>query len=51
MESLRQIGHDGGMDKFIRDLKPLINIPPAERDRPLNNYVVEANQLRGWALE
>ncbi len=51
MTHLRQIGHDGGMDRFIRDLKPLINVPPAGRDRPYINYIADANELRGWELE
>jgi len=50
MRHLLEIGYDGGMDKFIKELHPLINVPPAIGDRPNRQYVVEANTLRGWKL-
>lgn len=31
---LREIGHDGGMNDFLRDLRPLILLPPSVPDRP-----------------
>lgn len=48
MQNLRDIGHDSGMDKFIRDLKPIINLPPTINDRPHSEYVKQANLIRGW---
>lgn|SRR5574341_287020 len=45
---LRQIGRDGGLQRFVRELKPVINVPPAIRDRPHIAYVARANRLRGW---
>ncbi|MDQ2808214.1 MAG: HNH endonuclease [Chloroflexota bacterium] len=48
MQQLKDIGHDSGMDKFIRDLRPLIEVPPDVRDRPHSKYVEQANKLRGW---
>lgn len=48
MQNLKDIGHDSGMDKFIRDLKPIINLPPTITDRPHAEYVKQANLIRGW---
>lgn len=31
LDNLRTIGHDGGMKKFIDDLRPIIHIPPAKK--------------------
>lgn len=50
MKKLKEIGFDGGMDKFIKDLRPIINVPPAVTDRPNINFIREANKLRGWKL-
>ncbi len=48
MDYLKDIGHDGGMKDFVENLRPVINMPPAVRDRPLPKYIKQANQLRGW---
>jgi hypothetical protein len=48
MTKLKEIGFDGGMYKFIKDLRPIINVPPAINDRPNIAFVAEANKLRGW---
>jgi len=48
LSRLTQIGHDGGLAKFLSDLKPIINVPPALTDRPLTGYITHANKLRGW---
>jgi putative restriction endonuclease len=48
MKKLNEIGFDGGMSKFIKELRPIINVPPAISDRPNIAYIVEANKLRGW---
>ncbi|MEJ7823194.1 MAG: HNH endonuclease [Chitinophagaceae bacterium] len=48
MTKLKEIGFDSGMDKFIKDLRPIINVPPAINDRPNISFINEANKLRGW---
>lgn len=48
MTKLKEIGFDSGMDKFIKDLRPIINVPPAINDRPNISFINEANRLRGW---
>ncbi|MEH0007496.1 MAG: HNH endonuclease [Flavobacteriales bacterium] len=48
MQNLREIKHDSGLEKFIGDLKPIINLPPAKNDRPPIDYIKRANQIRGW---
>lgn len=48
LNKLKAIRHDGGMKKFIADLRPIIHIPPSINDRPNINYVNRANHLRGW---
>jgi len=48
MKTLKEMGHDGGMQKFITDLKPLIHVPPAIQDRPSTAYIKQANEIRGW---
>ncbi len=40
----------GGLDKFKRGLRPIIDVPPAMSDRPNVNYIMAANRLRGWAI-
>lgn len=50
MKHLKEIGFDGGMEKFIKDLRPIINVPPAVNDRPHVNFIKEANKLRGWKI-
>jgi len=50
MKKLKEIGFDGGMEKFIKDLRPIINVPPAINDRPHVNFIKEANKLRGWKI-
>jgi putative restriction endonuclease len=48
IENLRQINRDGGIQRFVNDLKPVIGVPPENRDRPHVNYVARANRIRGW---
>ncbi len=48
MKTLQETGLDGGIEKFIKDLRPLIHLPPAINDRPHIKYVEKANELRGW---
>jgi len=45
---LREFNLHGGLDKFIADLRPIIDVPPAISDRPNVAYIKTANQLRGW---
>lgn len=47
MKKLKEIGFDGGMDKFIKDLRPIISVPPSISDRPNVAFIKEANKLRG----
>ncbi len=50
MKKLKEIGYDGGMQKFIKDIRPIINVPPSITDRPNINFIKEANKLRGWNI-
>jgi len=50
MTRLKEFGFDGGMEKFIKDLRPIINVPPAINDRPNITFVEKANKLRRWNL-
>lgn len=50
MKKLKEIGFDGGMEKFLKDLRPIINVPPAISDRPNINFIQVANRLRGWKI-
>ena len=50
MKHLKEIGFDGGMEKFMNDIRPIIIVPPAINDRPNVNFIREANKLRGWKL-
>lgn len=47
-DKLREIGLDGGAEKFIGDLRAVLNLPPAVNDRPHVEYIKLANQIRGW---
>ncbi|MBI5916729.1 MAG: HNH endonuclease [Bacteroidetes bacterium] len=47
---LKELNLHGGLEKFIADLRPIIDVPPARTDRPNVTYVTTANQLRGWVL-
>lgn len=48
LRKLKEIGHDGGMGKFIKNLRPIINVPPSVSDRPHLTYIQRANEVRGW---
>lgn len=47
-DKLREIGLDGGAEKFINDLRAVILLPPTISDRPHVEYINLANQIRGW---
>ena len=49
-DKLKELHLDGGLDKFLNDLRPIIDAPPALTDRPNVNYIKIANQLRGWTV-
>ena len=48
IDKLKAIRLDGGLDKFKKGLRPIIDVPPALTDRPNIAYIRTANQLRGW---
>lgn len=48
LATLRQINRAGEEQRFIHDLRPVISVPPANRDRPHVTYVTRANRIRGW---
>jgi len=48
MTKLKEVSLDGGMEKFINDLRPLIHLPPALNDRPHTAFIQKANEIRGW---
>ena len=50
MKKLKKLGLDGGMDKFIKNLRPIIHVPPSISDRPNVAFIREANKLRGWKI-
>lgn len=47
-DRLREIGNDGGMDSFVRALRPLILLPPAINDRPNVRYLRMGREIRNW---
>lgn len=50
MKKLKKLGLDGGMDKFVKNLRPIIHVPPSISDRPNVAFIREANKLRGWKI-
>ncbi len=48
MTYLSSINLDGGMTRFIEEIRQTIHIPRALRERPNINYIGEANRIRGW---
>jgi putative restriction endonuclease len=47
---LKDLNLHGGLNKFLSDLRPIIDVPPAISDRPNVTYIKTANQLRGWQV-
>ncbi|MCC6946713.1 MAG: HNH endonuclease [Bradyrhizobiaceae bacterium] len=43
-------GHNGGLDGFRNNIRPLIILPPDKKDHPDPNFVSTANAMRGWAV-
>jgi putative restriction endonuclease len=48
IEHLTDIHYDGGMKQFTQNLRPVIHVPPAVKDRPHKDFIERANKLRGW---
>lgn len=48
IKKLREIGLDGGEKKFLKDIRAIIHLPPADSDRPHIEYIKLANEIRGW---
>ena len=48
MQRLQSIRRDGGMDRFIKALRPLILLPPSGTDRSNKDYIRIRNEVRGW---
>lgn len=48
MDKFKEIGLDGGMEKFFNDLRAIIHLPPAVSDRPHLENIRAANEIRGW---
>jgi putative restriction endonuclease len=48
LDTLRKFGHDGEMARFIKELRPIIKVPPALSDRPHVDFIKQANKIRGW---
>lgn len=47
-DEVRELGLDGGMQRFINELRPIIHVPPAVNDRPHVEYIILSNEIRGW---
>ncbi|MBN1993658.1 MAG: HNH endonuclease [Anaerolineae bacterium] len=45
---LRKVKLDAGLDKFQKNLRPIIHLPPSISDRPHIEYLKLANRIRGW---
>jgi putative restriction endonuclease len=50
LSKLKDANLDGGVDMFLKNLRPVILLPPAINDRPNIHFVKEANELRGWKI-
>ena len=46
---LKKIGFDGRMASFVNDLRPVIHLPPATKDRPKASYLQRGREIRHWA--
>lgn len=50
VRTLEDRGRAAGLEAFTRTLKPALDVPADERDRPARRFVEAGNQLRGWLL-
>lgn len=48
IKQLKAIGRDNGLENFIKNLRPMIALPPAITDRPHATFIGKANEVRGW---
>lgn len=48
-KQFKNTGHDGGLERFTKELRPLLILPPDEKDRPAAKFIEAANAMRGWA--
>lgn len=46
----KEQGVDFGLDRFKKDLFPMIKVPPERRDRPDPECVQTVNGMRGWSI-
>lgn len=51
IQRLRAIHRAGGVDRFVKALRPMILLPPSVSDRPNTNYIRIGNGARGWPRE
>lgn len=51
IDDLRALGLDSGAHRFRQNLRTVIRVPPARRDRPAPEHIATANRLRGWDLK
>lgn len=50
LEKLSKMTLDGEKDRFCKDLRHIIHVPPALSDRPHKTFIRQANKIRGWNL-
>ncbi|MCY4213874.1 MAG: HNH endonuclease [Gammaproteobacteria bacterium] len=50
IDDLRTENLVGELERFKRELRPILWLPPDRRDRPLKRFVEMANSYRGWRL-
>jgi putative restriction endonuclease len=48
VEQLRQANITGKLEEFRAMLRNGLHLPPEKRDRPKEEFVARANELRGW---
>ena len=48
IQELKETGHDGGLKKFSKNIRPILILPPDRRDRPRKEFIQKANRIRGW---
>lgn len=48
LDDLKSKSLDGGYEKFRKNLRSILSIPPSKSDRPHPDWIKEGNRLRGW---
>lgn len=51
VEELKAADRSGGLHKFEQSLRPILTLPPDNRDRPSRGLVEAANNARGWIVD